>query len=127
MYSFRRTMIQKVRRKHGTEHAKAAAGHDQRSITIEVYDNVGQSDIDWVADRLNESGMTRKRIRELCSQIHTQLVVSTEGSDPSSLSKELKDRVEALVKVDPAIIKADTDIDAELIDLGYLFQTTDAR
>ena len=74
LYSFRRTMIQEVRRKHGTEYGKYAAALGQNSSAIDSCDEDSQADVDWVADWLNLSTMSRKETRKLYSHYVTARV-----------------------------------------------------
>lgn len=121
VYGFRRTMIQEVRRKHGTEYAKDAASHAVHTDAIEYHDNVGQADIDWVADRLDESGLSHKQIRELYSQVATQRIALPD-SEPQTIAQDLKNRIEARVRADPAYSTTEVGLQAEINDLAQLLQ-----
>jgi hypothetical protein len=124
LYSFRRCMIQEIRRKHGTEFAKYAAGHGQQSNAIEAYDEDPQADVDWVADRLDLATIDRNDIRRLYSQYVTDRVTPSakNATSPGALKDQLLDQVRENVKLDSGYIDCETRFRDELDDLARLLQ-----
>lgn len=127
MYSFRRTSLIETKRKHGTEVAQETASHKPQGLSIYDYDTVGQGDIDWTADRLDQTGMSRKALRDLYSQASTaKLDIAPTGQVQTARSDQFSVRVDNMVFEDTTYLELERQLQEKLAAIAAHLEDDDS-